>query len=83
MVDFNRVVLLAVVSKTTSFFQMKKKRSKKSHRDTIGCVPDPATLLRINIYVILSEALAKSKDLGVAAIILFLRFAGFPGLRSE
>ena len=29
---------------------MKKKRSKKSHRDTCGCVPDPATLLRIIIY---------------------------------
>ena len=35
------------------------------------------------LYVILSGAIAKSKDLGVAAYIIFLRFAGFPGLRSE
>ena len=81
--SFLRLVLLAAVNKTASFFQLKKKRSKKSHRDTCDCVPDPATLLRINIYVILSEALAKSKDLAEGAIIIFLRFAGFPGLRSE
>ena len=44
---------------------------------------DPLHRTAFNPYVILSVAVAKSKDLGVAAYIIFLRFAGFPGLRSE
>ena len=44
-VSFNGVALILIASKSSSFFKRRKKK-QKSRRDTIDCVPDPATPLR-------------------------------------
>ena len=63
---------------------MKKKKKQKKSPGHYRLCPGPRNSFKDKYLRQTSgEALAKSKDLGVAAIILFLRFAGFPGLRSE
>ena len=44
-------LIFVEASKSSSFFKRRKKK-QKSRRDTIDCVPDPATLLRSGMGIV-------------------------------
>ena len=50
-VSFNNETVVLIASKSSSFFKRRKKK-QKSRRDTIDCVPDPATPLRSGMGIV-------------------------------